>query len=139
MSSMEQGLVQRLISSNAITSLIGTSPARVQWLRRPQSSALPSITLQVISRVPVYSDEGSAGLIQARVQIDCWGDDFIDVVNLAAAVTLQLATVTWGSAQFNFVNVVPENTIDFSDTEQGETPIYRRMLEYTLWYYEQEL
>ena len=139
MSSMEQAITQKLIGSGPITALVGTSPARIQWDRRPQASALPSITLSNISGAPEYSDEGSAGIVQRRIQIDCWADDSTEAKALASAVSLTLRQPFMVSAGFSFTGVFPENTIDFEEQEQGDKPIYRRMLEYLFWFYEDEL
>jgi hypothetical protein len=139
LSSMEQAITQKLISSGPVTTLVGTSPARIHWDRRPQASALPSITLSNISGAPLYSDEGSAGIVTRRVQIDCWADDSTEAKTLAYAVTVALREVEMSSAQFSFSGVFPENTIDFSEQEQGETPIFRRMLEYVFWFNEEEI
>jgi hypothetical protein len=138
LSSMEQAITQKLISSGPVTTLVGTSPARIQWDRRPQASALPSITLSNISGAPLYSDEGSAGLVTRRVQIDCWADDSTEAKTLAYVVGRALP-VTFVSAAFEIVGCDPENTIDFTEQEQGDKPIYRRMLEYLVSYNEEEI
>jgi hypothetical protein len=135
---MEQAITQKLISSGPVTTLVGTSPARIQWDRRPQASALPSITLSNISGAPLYSDEGSAGLVTRRVQIDCWADDSTEAKTLAYVVGRALP-VTFVSAGFRIVGCDPENTIDFTEQEQGDKPIYRRMLEYLVSYNEEEI
>jgi hypothetical protein len=139
MSSMEQAITQKLISSGPVTTLVGTSPARIQWDRRPQAAALPSITLTNISGAPLYSDEGSTGLVMRRVQIDCWADDSTEAKSLARAVSSCLRQPFMTSAAFTFSGVFPENTIDFTEQEQGDKPIYRRMLEYEFWFYEEEI
>jgi hypothetical protein len=138
MSSMEQAITQKLIGSAGVTAIVGASPARIQWDRRPQAAALPSITLSNISGAPLYSDEGSTGLVMRRVQIDCWADDSTEAKSLAKAVSSCLRQPFMSSAAFTFSGVFPENTIDFVEQEQGDTPIYRRMLEYEFWFYEEE-
>jgi hypothetical protein len=138
LSSMEQAITQKLIGSTAVTALVGTSPARIQWDRRPQAAALPSITLSNISGAPWYSDEGSAGAETRRIQIDCWADDSTEAKSVAHSVKVALP-VTFTSAGFRFVGCDPENTIDFVEQEQGDTPIYRRMLEYLVSFYEEEI
>jgi hypothetical protein len=139
LSSMEQGLTQKLIASSQVRSYVGSDPARIHWDRRPQASALPCITLSNISGAPLYSDEGTASLVMRRVQIDCWADDSTEAKALAYAVNIALREPEMVSASFNFSGVFPENTIDFDETEQGATPIYRRMLEYEFWFYEEEI
>jgi hypothetical protein len=139
MSSMEQAVTQKLISSPSVTTLVGTSPARIQWDRRPQANALPSITLSNISGAPLYSDEGSTGLVNRRVQIDCWANDSTEAKSLAYAVGSALKPPKFVCAGFRFEGCDPENTIDFVEQEQGEIPIFRRMLEYQFWFYEEEI
>lgn len=78
-----------------ITGASTTAGTRVYWVDRPQSAALPAVTLQTISDPRPQHLKGFDELRETRVQIDCWADTY------AIAKALMEAVLT---------AVVPENT-----------------------------
>ncbi len=58
---------------------------RVYWVDRPQSSALPAISMQMVSDERPQHMTGFDGLNMARVQIDCWANSYASVRALAEA------------------------------------------------------
>lgn len=78
-----------------ITGAATTAGTRVYWVDRPQSAALPAVTLQTISDPRPQHLKGFDELRPTRVQIDCWADSY------AAAKTLMEAVLA---------AVVPQNT-----------------------------
>ena len=78
-----------------ITGASTTAGTRVYWVDRPQSAALPAVTLQTISDPRPQHLKGFDELRETRVQVDCWADTY------AAARTLLEAVLA---------AVVPENT-----------------------------
>lgn len=78
-----------------ITGASTTAGTRVYWVDRPQTAALPAVTLQTISDPRPQHLKGFDPLRETRVQVDCWADTY------AVAKTLMEAVL---------VAVVPENT-----------------------------
>jgi hypothetical protein len=78
-----------------ITGASTTAGTRVYWDERPQSTALPAVTLQSIFDNRPQHLKGFNDLKDHLVQIDCWGTTF------AAAKALKEAVLA---------AVVPENT-----------------------------
>ena len=71
----------------------------VQLSQRPQGSALPSITLQVVSGAPDYHMDGRDDLIGKLVQIDIWASQYSSMKPIVRALVAALAPVahlgTW--------------------------------------------
>lgn len=65
---MREALRDRLLDAGGVSALVGT---RVSWVTRPQASALPAITLQVISGEHPQHLEGFEKE-ETRVQLDAW-------------------------------------------------------------------
>lgn len=80
---METMIIQRLLDTAAVTSLVGS---RVEPGALPQGSELPALVFNKISGAPIYDDKGEAGLAESRVQIDCWATTYTGAIALAAAV-----------------------------------------------------
>lgn len=84
----QAALRARLIAAAPVTALVGT---RVYWVDRPQTSALPSITLQTISDDRPQHMKGFTGLNPARVQVDCWSSSHAQANDMAEKVITALA------------------------------------------------
>jgi len=56
----------------------------------PQKSALPFITYDLISNVPLNSKGNTSHIDSVRVQLNCIADDPLEAANLAAAVRTAL-------------------------------------------------
>lgn len=78
-----------------ITGANTAAASRVYWVDRPQASALPAVTLQIISDLRPQHLKGFNPLRDTRVQFDCWGSSYSEVTALKEAV---------------LAAVVPENT-----------------------------
>ena len=84
----QAALRARLTGASAVTDLVGT---RIYWVERPQSSALPAITLQTVDdRMPQHM-KGFDGLDVARVQVDVWGRTYAEVRPIVRAAIDALA------------------------------------------------
>lgn len=75
---------QVLVNAAAVTNLVPS--ARIEALRRTQSFELPAITLTDVSRIPFTHLAGNSGLDSNLVQIDCYGNDYTEALDVAAAV-----------------------------------------------------
>lgn len=129
---MEAGIIELLLAGPAVSALVGT---RVYPLSRPQGAPYPVITVQRITGAPLYADDGEAGLINGRVQIDCYGETYPDAKTLAAAVKTTLsavADVTAGGVDFLYVLVEDERDIRETGSNQQDYP-FRVSVDFDVW------
>jgi hypothetical protein len=70
---MEGALRARLLAAAPITALVAQ---RVYWVDRPQASALPAITLQIIDEDRAQHMQGFHGLQRVVVQVDGWASSY---------------------------------------------------------------
>ena len=85
---MEQALIAKLLADGGISALVGN---RVFPISRDQASALPAVTFGTVSNVPIYTNDGEAGIAEARMQIDCWGASYPSAKLTAQAVKSALS------------------------------------------------
>ena len=100
---IEYAVRTRLLAVSAVTTLVGSgNTARVWPTKLPQRAnpAWPCLTFQTISGRPEYDIDGTAGVAEARIQIDCWSaerpgkDAYDEVHDLAEAVRGALSAYT---------------------------------------------
>ncbi len=128
---MDQALVTFLRQTTAISALVGST--RIDWGLRPQGSELPALGLQVISRVPVDSDDGDSGLSQARVQMDCWAANKTAAKALATELRRALSGQRFECLDVQFKGVWTENETDYgAELDKGGTPIHRVSVDYRI-------
>lgn len=84
---------------------------RIQWDVRDEVS--PSLALHLITAPPDWTLKGGSGLVQAVVQFDCWGEDFLSAkaVGLAVVAALPARRQVVGGTRFLSCTVL--------DTERG--------------------
>lgn len=128
---METSFIAYLLAQAGITALVDT---RIYWHQRPQSSHLPSITLQIISGVPVNSDDGADPLKETRVQIDCWGTTFSAALNAAAAVETVLSGLSFTHGSTEFQAVYMDSQDSGVETSATGSAIHRVRTDYILWW-----
>lgn len=110
---MEEALRAHLADNGGLRALVDD---RIEWAVR---GAAPSVALHLISSPPDTTLAGQSGLVQARVQIDCWADTFAKAKQIGAAVIAALPPrrVVIGDVRFLACTVV-----DIDRGRFGETP-----------------
>jgi hypothetical protein len=129
---MEQAIIAKLLATGAVAAIVGT---RVFPGSRPQASALPALVFNTISGAPVYTDDGEAGLEEARIQIDCWAETYSASKTLAGAVKASLSAFSGTSSGVTFQNIL---IITERDRREGGSNapeyLFRVILEFTVWF-----
>jgi hypothetical protein len=98
---------------------------------RPQGSPLPSATINVISSVPAYSDDGEDGLQDDRVQFDCYGKTYTSAKQLARQITTVLSAYKGG----NFLYITLELQRDQREGGKDEAEyLFRTTLDFIVTY-----
>lgn len=91
---MEGALRARLLAAAPVTALVGQ---RVYWEDRPQTAALPAITLHVISDERDQHLGGFQTVKDALLQVDVWAASFASKKAIKEAVIAALAPAQTGS------------------------------------------
>lgn len=126
---MQGALRARLLAAGAVAAL---AARRVTWVDRPQESALPAITLQVVSDPRPQHLQGFNSLRPTRVQLDAWGDSYADVRALTeAAIAAVVPEGVFNGVTFNRAMV--DGSRDLG--ERTETKfIYRISTDLIIWW-----
>lgn len=121
---MEPALLAKLLASAGITALVST---RINWSRRPQGEALPAIVLHRIDGTPDVHHAGYSGLVQSRVQVDCWAASYGSAKAIARAVQTAITAqaFTQGAVRFDVILIVDVRDSTFDET----TPLFRTSLD----------
>lgn len=132
---MESVIRAHLIGDAAIAALIST---RVYPVKLPQGCQLPAIRYKIISNVPLQGIATDHAMPKARMQIDCWADEYDDVLALRAAVKAALNRWSDSGTDPPILDVQLEDEIDDLASElfvAGSEP-YRRILDFLIDYRE---
>lgn len=123
---MEAALRARIVGATAAAD-------RVYWVDRPQGTALPSITLQVISGDYPQTHEGMQVTRDPRVQMDVWGNSYGEAKGIMDAAIAELTPEDTGNGIF-FERMRFENERD--GLERLETKnVYRRGIDLIVWHH----
>jgi hypothetical protein len=132
---MEEAFPSLLTGASGVTDLVGT---RIYWGRRSQStSALPAIVLTRVSGVRDYHMLDASGLVQSRVQVDCFAESYASAKSTARAVrdAVNSYSGTVGSTVFQHVTIDSER--DYDETESGaDRHLFVTSLDLLIWHTE---
>lgn len=77
---MKTDLQDLLLAHEPLTAKLAKDPednvALINWITRPDLSALPAITLEGIGTTPQYDQKGRSGFQPTRIQFDIWSSTF---------------------------------------------------------------
>lgn len=127
---MEETLVALLLNAPTISTLAGN---RVYWTERRQGSAFPVVVLNRISGGRDYNMDGPSGLVQSRVQADCWALTYSDAVILSRAVRGVLSGYRAGDTQGSFIESERQSVEKEAD---GAERYFRVSLDFIIWHAE---
>ena len=128
---MEEALRAYMLADPAVTAACG---GRMYWSVRPQGSTYPSCVLTIISRLPERTFAGPAGLAQARVQVDCYGDTYGQAKALYRAVKAVLNNLSFTNSSKLFWGFA-ENERDLTDTGTTDAErVFRVSADFLLWH-----
>jgi hypothetical protein len=122
---MEEALRAALLAYGGLASLVGT---RIDWGMRPDG--LPSVRLQVVSKVPLYTYGGLVGLTPHLIQADCFGDRYGVAKRVAREFAAAIGTLSRPAWDACFV----EAERDDQDKDATGKPVHRTSLDVRLWH-----
>lgn len=117
---MQGALRARLIAAAPVNALVA---GRVYWVDRPQGSAMPAITLQVISDERPQDMEGFVSARATTVQVDCWATSYAAKTQLAEAVIASIVPAQTSNG-IKFLRSFVDSVRDLG--ERVETTFYHR-------------
>jgi hypothetical protein len=112
--------------------LSGVAGGRIYWVERPQSSALPSVTLQIISDLRPQHLKGFDELRDTRVQIDCWGKNYAEAVAVKEAALAALVPENTANS-IRFDRAIVDGERDLGEMA-GTTFIHRASVDLVVWW-----
>jgi hypothetical protein len=114
--------LKSLLGAAGVAALVGE---RAYPLKLPQSATKPAVTYTRVAGLPANDLDGDDGdLINVRLQLDCWAEQFDDVRAVAEAVRAAIMASTSLTGLVNFDQ----------DFYEDDTKLYRTMLDCSFWY-----
>jgi hypothetical protein len=127
----EEDLRAKIADDPAVAEI--AARASIAWGDRPQASALPGITLDLIFDARPQHMTGFQELRGTQVQVDCWSLDRLEARNLKEAVIAAVATVaTVGDTRFGR-SFVDRSTSGWERTDASAI-VYRERIDFTVWH-----
>lgn len=83
MADILQSVRSYMLTKTAITSLVGQ---RIYFVRRPQKSSVPSVTLFKSSEDHNHKLSTRSGIVWTRIQIECFSSLYVTSAELAEAI-----------------------------------------------------
>lgn len=122
----ETDFLETLLADQGIKDLVGE---QVFMMRVPNNFQLPIVVCWRILGRPANTLSGHSGLEYIEMQIDCLGRNYEEAKNLAIAVRKAIPPTgpVWGA-----------HLLQDRDQYIKETNHYRVVMEYAIWYLEQE-
>lgn len=122
---MEEAFRAALLAHGGLAALVGT---RIDWGLR---GAVPSVRLQLVSKVPLYTYAGRIGFTPYRVQADCFGSRYGEAKRVARAVVAAVEALTRPQWDACFV----EGERDDQDEDADGKPLARTSLDFRIWHH----
>ena len=132
---IEGAILARLLAVTAITNIVGS---RIYAPHLPQKPVFEAIAFRLISAPRVHAFGSDPGLVQARWQIDAWGNTYEEARDLGDAIRgdgAGSAFSRWNGTLDSTVvqGVLLENEIPTFEDESGS---HRNLQDYMIWYEE---
>lgn len=132
---ISEAIYSLLVNNTSITDLVSN---RIYPMIRNQKSGLPAITYQVISGVRNYDLTGPNGLVESRIQVNCFADDPLEAGELAAVVRAALNGHRGGAAGVHIETMLLEDQgeLPFIDPENEDQNVFAKMMDFYVLYKE---
>lgn len=144
---LEQGLWMLLAQTTNVTNAVGTdanNQPQIYWVQAPKSTnaTMGFIVLTLYHTDDFFTFQGSIGTRCAYIQVDCYSTTYYNSAIIALAVRQALTAYTGNlpdSSSTPVLATFTENDRDFPYEEGYKGFIYRRMLEFKVFYSETPL
>lgn len=128
---MEESLIALLLAVSGVTTVVGE---RVHWNRIEAPAVAPYVILRTISGTRDYAMDGATGLVESRVQVDCYGSTYASAKTAARAIEAALSGYrgTQGGTEFGGVFLTAER--DLVDEDESPADLHGVSLDFTIWH-----
>ena len=130
---MEEALSAYLLADAGLTALVEN---RVNWNARPQAQASPSVVLTRVGGTRDYTMSGASGLVESRIQIDCWGKSFGSSIGVSRAVTAALSGLQTTIGGIRLHGSFLESERQSYEQGSGGEDFHRVSLDFIIWHKE---
>lgn len=134
---IESALYSYLSTKSTITDEVGT---RIYPHPAPNDADYPFITYSVTSENTQHDMTGASGLANVQVQLDAWAETVADRSDASEAIrnALDGFTGNMGTENLNIRTcfLVDRSTLQESDPEGRQQPIFRASMDFTIWHVE---
>lgn len=133
---MEEALIAYLLADSGVAALVGTPPAvqRLYWMQAPQSVAKPYGTLQGISGLRDTPMDGPSGLVESRVQIDCYGLTYNSAKTLARAIEAAISGAAFSQGTTYFQGCFVDAERDGYESDASPDKLFRVSLDFIIFH-----
>lgn len=128
---MEEHVISTLLGNVPLAGFVGT---RIYWGLAPQGAALPYVTLQVISGSPDYASTGTTGVVEARIQVDCYGATYGQAKRTLRAAQTALKNYKRLSGTPIVQGVFLDGERDFSERRNDATIVHKASSDFFIWH-----
>lgn len=125
---IEEGLFKYLSSYQGLIALVGD---RIYPYVMPDGCEKPSITYQRIGTEVVHTMQNDPGLTSPLFQINCWSEDFLDLLKVAKQVKLALQDF---SGLMGDIAVQSVSLEDERQEYESDTKLHSIQLDFLIWY-----
>lgn len=130
---MEESLVAKLLAASGLVALVVD---RVNWNKIETPAAVPYVILRRISGGRDYHMGAASGLVETRVQADCYGGTYASAKGVARAVEAALSGFqgVQGSTTFDGIFLTAER--DLIDEDDSPVDLHGVSLDFIVWHKE---
>jgi hypothetical protein len=130
---MEESLIGLLLASAGLTALVST---RVNWNRIEAPALPPYIILRRVSGVRDYRMSGATGLVETRVQVDCFGATYASAKGAARAIEAAISGYKGASSTTTFDGIFLAAERDLIDDDDTPADLHGVSLDFMVWHKE---
>lgn len=128
---IEPTIYKLLAGDSAITDLVGT---KIYPLVREQSDGLPAITYQTISNIYGSDISGLNGLVEGRIQINCFASTILGAAQLAEIVKGSIGTHRAGVIECVLLEEM--NDLPSIEPENEQMNVFAKTMDFYILYKE---
>lgn len=127
---MEAALIGIVLADAAIAALVST---RVNWVERPQGEPLPAIVLGRIGGSRDYHTQGASGLVESRIQGDCYATTYAGAKSVARALIALLSGYRGTTGDIEFKGAFVDGERDFREADpNGSEKLHRVSVDFII-------
>jgi hypothetical protein len=128
---IEQTINSLLSNDSSITDLVSTNI--YPWVRE-QADGLPAITFQTISAIHGSDMSGPNGLVESRIQINCFASTILAAAQLAAVVKSSINGYQGGEVECLLLEEM--NDLPVIEAENEQMNVYAKTMDFYILYKE---